>query len=102
MIPAQVAPKDLTATEIARAKHVHPSAVVRWMLKGAPLSDGNRLFLRFYKLPGEYRIKPEWLEEFIERLTADRQQPETTAEAKPGPKRQRIATMNASLTEAGF
>ena len=63
---------SLTTNEIARQKSVHPSAVVRWMRRGAVLANGTRVFLRYERLPGGYRVKPEWLEEFLEALAANR------------------------------
>jgi hypothetical protein len=93
----------LTPAYIARTLGNHPSAAVRWMRRGALLSDGSRLFLRYVALPGGYRVKQEWLDEFLETLTADRSRagkPEGTAKAAPMSKR--VAKMRAELAEAGF
>jgi hypothetical protein len=74
MAPAETDPRVyLAPADIAQTHGIHPSAVVRWMRRGAILSNGSRLYLRFVRLPGGYRIKPEWLDEFLAALTADRQ-----------------------------
>jgi hypothetical protein len=53
-------------------KPVAPSTLTRWILSGVKLRGGGRLRLRALKLPGGWRIRPGDLDEFIERLTADR------------------------------
>jgi hypothetical protein len=73
----------LAPADIARTLGNHPSASVRWMRRGALLSDGRRLFLRFVRLPGGYRVKPEWLDEFLATLTADRQGESAPIEVAP-------------------
>jgi hypothetical protein len=74
----------LAPADIARELDRHPSAVVRWMRQGAILSDGTRLFLRFVRLPGGYRVRPEWLNEFLSGLTADRKHHRTAAGREGG------------------
>jgi hypothetical protein len=108
MTPAETRSEDLTVTDIARKCNVHPSAVTRWMLKGTLLNDGRRLFLRFVRLPGKYHIKPEWLDEFLEALTADRlressDQAEAVKPASGSIKgHAELKRVDAALAEAGF
>jgi hypothetical protein len=51
------------------------------MRRGALLLDGSPLFLRYIALPGGYRVKQEWLDEFLDVLTADRQRADKSANA---------------------
>ena len=62
----------LTPVVIARTHDCHPSAVVRWIQKGTPLSTGSRLRLAAIRTPGGWRVRREDLEQFLEALTADR------------------------------
>jgi hypothetical protein len=93
----------LSPVVIARTHDCHPSAVVRWIQKGTPLSTGTRLRLAAVRTPGGWRVRPEDLEDFLEALTADRLRPggeETTP--KPTPKSERVAAMNARLRANGM
>jgi hypothetical protein len=96
-------PALLTPVVIARTHDCHPSAVVRWIQKGTPLSTGSRLRLAAVRTPGGWRVRPEDLEDFLEALTADRLRPggEETA-PKATPKSERIAAMNARLRANGM
>ena len=62
----------LTPVVIAQIYNCHPSAVVRWIQKGTPISTGVRLWLAAVRTPGGWRIRREDLEQFLEALTADR------------------------------
>jgi hypothetical protein len=96
-------PTLLTPVTIARTHDCHPSAVVRWIQKGTPLSTGSRLRLAAIRTPGGWRVRPEDLEQFLEALTADRLRlGKEEAVPKPGPKSKRIARMNDDLARAGF
>ena len=93
----------LTPVVIARTHDCHPSAVVRWIQKGTPLSTGSRLRLAAVRTPGGWRVKPEDLEQFLEALTTDRLRPDAPVESpKSTPKSERVARMNAGLAAAGF
>jgi hypothetical protein len=93
----------LTPVVIARTHDCHPSAVVRWIQKGTPLSTGSRLRLAAVRTPGGWRVKPEDLDQFLEALTADRLRPgKDEAAPKPAPKSERVAAMNARLSAAGM
>jgi hypothetical protein len=70
-------PTLLTPVTIARTHDCHPSAVVRWIQKGTPLSTGTRLRLAATRTPGGWRVRREDLEHFLEALTADRLRPGT-------------------------
>jgi hypothetical protein len=93
----------LTPVVIARTHDCHPSAVVRWIQKGTPLSTGSRLRLAAVRTPGGWRVRREDLEQFLEALTADRLRPGTVEDTpKSTPKTERVARMNAGLAAAGF
>jgi hypothetical protein len=92
----------LTPVVIARTHDCHPSAVVRWIQKGTPLSTGSRLRLAAVRTPGGWRVRPEDLEQFLEVLTADRLCPgKDEAAPKSTPKSERVAQMRAGLAAAG-
>lgn len=61
----------LQPSDVAQQLGKSPSAVVRWCLKGASLRDGTRIRLEATRLPQGWRIKPDALSAFLERLTAD-------------------------------
>jgi hypothetical protein len=105
MATVQTSPESyLAPADISRILGNHPSAPVRWMRRGTVLSDGTRLFLRFVRLPGGYRVKPEWLDEFLAALTADRHRGTDAPGdlAKPTPKAAHVASMRAGLAANGF
>jgi hypothetical protein len=96
-------PTLLTPVAISRTHDCHPSAVVRWIQKGTPLSTGTRLRLAATRTPGGWRVRREDLEQFLEALTADRLRPgKEEAASKLTPKSERVARMNAGLAVAGF
>ncbi len=93
----------LTTTEIAHETRNHPSAPTRWILKGVVLSTGERLRLKAIRTPGQWLVEREDLDQFLERLTADRAgKPDTTPAARRPAHAERIARMNAGLAAAGF
>jgi hypothetical protein len=106
MSTTEVCPeKYLSPADIARTLGNHPSAAVRWMRRGVLLAAGSRLFLRYVALPGGYRVKQEWLDEFLESLTLDRQRgDERTDGPALIPKRHsdRVERMNRALDAQGL
>jgi hypothetical protein len=62
----------ISVPEVARGQGVSSSAVTRWILMGAALSDGTRAKLKAIRLPGGFRTTRRWVDEFIETLTRDR------------------------------
>jgi hypothetical protein len=92
----------LAPTEIARQLQVSPSAILRWLTRGVQMADGSRLRLRSIRLPGSYRVRPEWLDEFLERVGSDRAgKPDDSPKSTPA-RSGRIDEMNRRLTDAGF
>ncbi len=93
----------LAPTEIARSLQLSPSAILRWLTRGVLLADGSRLKLRSVRLPGSYRVRPEWLDEFLRVVADDKVGSAGTAPEAPRPARSaRVAEMNRRLHEAGF
>jgi hypothetical protein len=92
----------LIPSGVARQLGVHPSAVIRWMTKGTLLSDGSRLRLQHIKLPGSYRIRQQWVDDYLAALASDREHPgESPQIAKPA-RFARVEQMNVALAAAGF
>jgi hypothetical protein len=91
----------LTCSQIAHTLGLHPSAPQRWILKGSQLSSGDRQKLQAIATPGGWRVKQQWLDDFLAVLTADRSGKLEDA-PKPAPKSERVARMNAALAAAGF
>ncbi len=100
----------LTPAQIGQRLNVHPSAPVRWMRRGKVLSDGTRRYLEYLALPGGYRVKPEWLDVFLEALTADRQRADEIGGESEPTSRPRLSTrrraelerVDATLAAEGF
>src|SRR5262245_58910433 len=57
---------------IRGGKPVHPATLSRWVLKGVRLNDGTTLRLAAKRFPGGWATTREDLDEFVDRLTADR------------------------------
>jgi hypothetical protein len=93
---------SLSTTDIARECACHPSAPVRWIQRGALLSDGRRLRLRATRLPGSWRVYREDLEQFLAALTQDRQRDDAAPAQRAAPIPQRLARLRAELAESGF
>jgi hypothetical protein len=90
----EVLKKYLTTAQIAHLLSKHPSAVIRWVLHGKLLSTGQRLKLQAIRDPAGWRVAPEWLDTFLQAITADRlgepvQAPTESGEIRSPTKRQR-------------
>jgi|SRR5271157_189733 len=92
----------LTCAQIARECCCDPSAVSRWIQKGAVLSTGEHVKLQAVRIPGGWRVRRSDLDQFLEVLTTDRLRPDTSPEPKPTPKAARLRKVKAGLAEAGF
>ena len=90
----------LTCGEIARLHDVHPDVPRRWIMDGRRLRDGTLVRLEALRIPGQWRIRPEALERFLQILAADQIKPHRPA-AKPG-RSAHDAAVDAALIEAGF
>jgi hypothetical protein len=64
--------KYLSTNDIAQMLSKHPSAVVRWILRGTLLSSGDRRKLQALRGPGGWLVTQEWLDSFLSDITADR------------------------------
>jgi hypothetical protein len=53
-------------------KPVHPATLTRWILEGIALSDGSRVKLRAVRFPAGWRTTNEWVDDFLEAMTAAR------------------------------
>jgi len=90
-----------TPIEIARELRLDPSAPVRWLKKGVLMSDGSRLRLRHLCVPGGYRVKQEWLDEFFQAIADDRAG-RGKLNRTPPVKSARVLKMDAELKAAGL
>jgi hypothetical protein len=88
----------LTAAMAGQETDKHPAVVIRWIQKGAPLKNGERLRLQAVRTPGQWLIKPEWLEAFLTALAADRQQT-NDADTKPTPRARLSSKRRAELEQ---
>ena len=73
----------------------HPSTLTRHILRGVRLNDGTTLKLRAKRTPGGWHVSREAVDEFIDRLTADRC-------GTPAPPRTPDPRVEAALDAAGF
>jgi hypothetical protein len=67
----------LTPADIGRHTKNSPSAPIRWIQKGALLNDRSRLRLQAVRTPGGWRIRRDWLDDFLEAIADDRRRPDT-------------------------
>jgi hypothetical protein len=81
-----------------RGRPVHTGTVVRWVIEGAKLRDGTRLYLQATRLPGRWVVEPAALQEFLDRLTADRAaaRPSAPPADDPAPARTQAARRRAA------
>ena len=49
----------------------HPSRIIRYIVRGAPLRNGGRLHLRGVRFPDGWRTTAAWIEAFLDELTGD-------------------------------
>jgi hypothetical protein len=77
MATVETCSPELTTADIAKQRDNHPSAAIRWITRGACLRNGNRIKLRAIRTPGGWRVRQEWLDEFLAVLTNDRQEPDS-------------------------
>jgi hypothetical protein len=99
--------KYLSPTQIAHRYSRNPSTVIRWITRGALLSSGERLRLKALRAPGGWQVAMEWVDDFLETLTADRMNPEgptvPTGEIRSVAERNRgHEQAEATLASAGF
>jgi hypothetical protein len=60
-------------------KPVHPATLTRWIMRGIPLADGTRVRLRAVRFPAGWRTTDEWVDDFLESLTAARTESKLTS-----------------------
>jgi hypothetical protein len=88
-------------------KAVHPATLTRWILKGIPLSDGSRVKLEAVRFPAGWRTTDEWVDDFLEALTAARTESKLTsgrtgAVRSPAKRRRDYSRAKRELKAAGF
>ncbi len=91
----------LTPCDISRILGCHPSAPIRWLSRGSVLSSGERLKLQAVRTPGGWRIRQDWLDSFLEAMTADRMKDAPETAPRPG-RRPGNAELESRLAAAGF
>jgi hypothetical protein len=60
-------------------KPFHPATLTRWILQGIPLGDGSRVRLRAIRFPAGWRTTDEWVDDFLDALTAARTETNLTS-----------------------
>ncbi len=60
------------------SKPCHPATLSRWILAGIGLKDGSRVKLRAVRFPAGWRTTDEWVDEFLEAITAARTEDKLT------------------------
>src|SRR5690349_6458805 len=65
------------------ARPVHPSTLTRWILDGVRLSDGSRVRLKAKRFPLGWKTIAEWIDEFVETITADALRESLTPAGRP-------------------
>jgi hypothetical protein len=88
-------------------KAVHPATLTRWILKGIPLSDGSRVKLEAVRFPAGWRSTDEWVDDFLEALTAARTESKLTsgqtgAVRSPAKRQRDYSRAKRELKAAGF
>lgn len=67
---------DVDATKVVPGRP-NRSTICRWRLQGIPTPDGGRLYLRYVRAGRRAFIAPEWLDDFLHRLSElERQRPQ--------------------------
>jgi hypothetical protein len=84
-------------------KPLHPATLSRWILTGVRLRSGETLRLNARRLPGGWQVSREAVEQFIERLTADRCGAPAPAPAeRPVARRRDVERAEAELDRIGI
>jgi hypothetical protein len=79
-------------------KSTHPATLTRWITRGVRLNDGRTLKLAARRFPGGWAVADDALDEFINKLTADR-----TGEPVAQPaRRQAVERAEAELDRIGI
>jgi hypothetical protein len=60
----------LTVAATATANRVHPSSLWRWCRRGCKARNGRQIRLRHVRIAGRVYTSRQWLDEFMETLTA--------------------------------
>lgn len=97
-------PTFLKVVDVARRLGNSPSAVTRWIMKGASLRDGSRVRLEAIRTPGGWRVTQEALDAFFATLTEDRlpQTPSPTQRRGKGIDWAAHDAANGALEAAGW
>ena len=96
--------------EIARSlppsragKPVHVSTISRWRSPGVRRRDGSYITLRAVRLPSGWATTAEWVEEFIDAVTADKSGQSPPAAIRTTARRRReIERANRELDDIGI
>ncbi len=100
--PPPLGKKLIGFGEGARDVGVDSTALWRWARKGTKLSDGSRLYLEAWATPGAWKTTREAIQEFLRRLTEDRQgDPVAPAPRSPAKRARDLARVDRQLTELG-
>lgn len=85
-------------------KPVHPSTIGRWRSQGVPGRDGSRIKLRAVRLPSGWATTLEWVREFFDAMTADKEgEPAPAPEVRtPASRRRQIERANRELDAIGI
>ena len=70
LTPAQAA--KLVVSNRGNRRPVDPSTITRWIVRGAKSRSGGRIRLRAVRRPGGWLIAADWVKEFLDALTLDR------------------------------
>jgi hypothetical protein len=84
-------------------KGTHPSTIVRWIVRGIRLANGETLRLAARRYPGGWGVTDAAVDEFVDTLTADRTG--ATLEplpAAPASRRRAIDCAERELTALGI
>ncbi len=103
-LPESTAIRGLPVSEIARRIGVHPSTVIRWVLKPKTLQSGRKVRLAATRSPGGWRIKVEDIDAYLDAITRDRlDDAEAEAPARTTNERRRaMSRTDLALDQAGI
>jgi hypothetical protein len=81
----------------------HPSSITRLILDGTKLTDGSRLRLYGRRFPGGWATCQAAIDEFVDRLTADRMgEPPAPAPRTPARRARELARTDRELEAMGI